>query len=388
MKEVAILAGSLKAPSKYNYFSNKELSLGRAKTVLGLMKRAGTLTKNQYEEALNLDVADSKDGLILGGRYFGDFVMGELSYIEANNDFDEDIYVKTTLDYDLQQKAEYILRKNITANQQNNVTEGAVVVLDKSGAVKAMAGGFDYNKSQFNRATQALRQSGSVFKIFVYLAAFESGMNPNELILDEPIKIDNWEPQNYDKKFLGAVSIKDAFAKSLNAATVDLATYVSLGKIINMAHRLGISTEIENSPAIILGASEVKVIDIASAYGAVFNDGFKLNYYVIDSIYNTNKEVFYMHKDYDDEIVLSADVVDKAKTVLREVVVNGTGKLAQSVKNAHGKTGTSQSYRDAWFVGFNDKYVASVWVGNDNNKPMNKISGGNLPTKIWAEIMR
>ena len=388
LMEVAILAGSLKAPSKYNYFSNKELSIKRAKTVLGLMKRAGTLTNEQYEEALKLEVNDSKEGMILGGRYFGDYVMGELSYIEANNDLDEDIYVKTTLDYDLQQRAEYILRKNLREHKKDNVTEGAVVILDKTGAIKAMAGGFDYNKSQFNRATQALRQAGSAFKLFVYLAGFERGMKPSELILDEPIKIGNWEPKNYDKKFLGAVSIKEAFSKSLNAATVDLATYSSLGEIIDIAHRLGITTKIENKPAIILGASEVKVIDMAVAYGAIFNDGLKINDYVIDSIYNTNDEVIYKHEDNDDEIVLRKDVVDSAKEILREVVVSGTGKIAKRVKNAHGKTGTSQNYRDAWFVGFNDKYVASVWVGNDDNKPMNKISGGNLPVKIWAEILR
>ncbi len=386
LKEVAILAGSLKAPSKYNYFSNKELSLGRAEVVLGLMKRAGTLNEAQYQEALKLEISDADEGKILGGRYFGDYVMGELSYIET--DEDKDIYVKTTLNYDLQQKAEYILRKNIREYQKNNVTEGGVVILDKTGAIRAMAGGFDYGKSQFNRATQAQRQAGSAFKLFVYLAAFERGMKPSELILDEPIKIGNWEPQNYDKKFLGVVSIKDAFAKSLNAATVDLATYSSLDEIINVAHRLGISTEIRKNPAIILGSEEVKVIDMAVAYGAIFNNGMKLNPYVVDKIYDTDENILYWHEDNDDEIVLSIDVVKRAKEILREVVVNGTGRWASVVKNAHGKTGTSQNYRDAWFVGFNDKYVGAVWLGNDNNEGMNKISGGNLPTKIWAEILK
>ena len=278
----------------------------------------------------------------------------------------------------------YFLREN----QKNNVTEGGVVILDKSGAIKAMAGGFDYTKSQFNRATQARRQAGSSFKLFVYLAGFERGMTPSELILDEPIKIGNWEPQNYDKKFLGVVSVKEAFAKSLNAATVDMATYSSLDEIINIAYRLGISTEIKKNPSIILGAVDVKVIDMAVAYGVIFNEGFKLNSYVIDKIYDTNEEVLYWHEDNDDEIVLNEEVVKKAKEILREVVVSGTGKGARWVKNAHGKTGTSQNYRDAWFVGFNDKYVSAVWVGNDNNEGMNKISGGNLPTKIWAEILQ
>ncbi len=388
LKEVAILAGSLKAPSRYNYFADNKRSLDRASVVLGLMKRAGTLNQKQYEDALKLEVSNSEDGKILGGRYFGDFVMSELADIEGDEEKDRDIYVKTTLDYDLQQRAEFILRKNLRENQKNNVTEGGVVILDKSGAIKAMAGGFDYTKSQFNRATQARRQAGSSFKLFVYLAGFERGMTPSELILDEPIKIGNWEPQNYDKKFLGVVSVKEAFAKSLNAATVDMATYSSLDEIINIAYRLGISTEIKKNPSIILGAVDVKVIDMAVAYGVIFNDGFKLNSYVIDKIYDTNEEVLYWHEDNDDEIVLNEEVVKKAKEILREVVVSGTGKGARWVKNAHGKTGTSQNYRDAWFVGFNDKYVSAVWVGNDNNEGMNKISGGNLPTKIWAEILQ
>ena len=382
--ETAILAGSLKAPSRYNYFANKELSLKRAHTVLSLMKRAGTLDKKQVEDAKNLKIKDANEGVILGGRYFGDYVMNELSLVLDEED--KDIYIKTTLDYDLQQRAEYLLRKKLRENKKNNITEGAVVILDKNGAVKAMSGGFDYNKSQFNRATQALRPAGSSFKLFVYLTALEKGFGLDELISDEPIKIGDWEPNNYDKKFRGAVSIKEAFAKSLNAATVDLATYSSLEDIIEMAYRLGISTEIKSHPAIILGAVDVKVIDMASAYGTIFNGGYEVLPYVIDEVYDTDNELLFKHEHALKNRVLSADVVNKAKQLLKEVVVSGTGKKASKVKNAHGKTGTSQNYRDAWFVGFNDKYVGAVWVGNDNNKPMNEVSGGGVPTEIWSSI--
>lgn len=387
LKEVAILAGSLKAPSKYNYFANKELALKRAKTVLNLMTRAGTLTKQQKEDALKLDVQDKDKGLILGGRYFGDYVLSKLDDILSDN-FNEDIYVKTTLDYNLQQRAEYILRKNLRQNSKNNVKEGAVVILDKTGAIKAMAGGFNYEKSQFNRATLATRPAGSSFKLFVYLSALEKGFDLNELISDEPIKIDNWEPQNYDKKFRGAVTLKEAFAKSLNAATVDLATYTSLNEIINMAHRLGITTPITNHPAITLGAVDVKVIDMATSYNVIHNGGFKSNPYVIDKIYNTHDELLYEHNIEPKEQLLSKEVVNKAKILLREVVTNGTGSKAKSIKNAHAKTGTSQNYRDAWFVGFNDKYTTAVWVGNDNNESMKNITGGSLPATIWQEIMK
>ena len=208
----------------------------------------------------------------------------------------------------------------------------------------------------------------------------------DELISDEPIKIGDWEPKNYDKKFRGAVSVKEAFAKSLNAATVDLATNTSLEDIIEMAHRLGISSPIKPHPAIILGATDVKVIDMASAYGVVFNDGYEVLPYVIDSIWDTNDNVLYQHYEGEKRKILDDSVVESAKNVLRAVVVWGTGKKANKVKNAHGKTGTSQNYRDAWFVGFNDKYVGAVWVGNDNNKPMNEISGGGVPTEVWGDI--
>ena len=251
LHEAAILAGALKAPSKYNYLRNKKQALERAEVVLSLMKRAGTISEEELKAALKQPVGQG-EGKILGVRYFGDYVMSELQ--DRLKDYDDDVYVQTTLDYDLQQRAEYLLRKHLRAHQKDKVSEGAVVILDRNGAVKAMAGGMDYNKSQFNRATQALRQAGSSFKLFVYLAAFEKGFSPDELISDEPLKIGNWEPQNYDKKFHGAISLKQAFAQSLNVATVDLATYLSLDDIIAMALRLGITSNIKEEPSIVLGA--------------------------------------------------------------------------------------------------------------------------------------
>lgn len=387
LKEAAILAGSLKAPSRYNYFANKELALKRAEVVLSVMQRAGTLSKDEVKKALELQVSDRDEGAMIGGRYFGDYVMNEVEYL-LGDEFFEDVYVKTTLDWGLQQRAGYLLRKSLRENKKNNVNEGAIVILDKSGAVKAMAGGFDYKKSQFNRATQAYRQAGSSFKLFVYLAAFEKGLRVDELIMDEPLNIGGWEPKNYDKKNRGAVSIREAFAQSLNVATVDLATYTSLDEIIDMAYRLGISSKIEKNPAIILGATEVKIIDMAKAYGVVFNDGFEFNPFVIESIYNTDNEVIYEHNNSERNRLLSDEVVQKARDILREVVVRGTGKKANIVKNAYGKTGTTQNYRDAWFVGFSDKYVGAVWFGNDDNKPMNEITGGGIAAEVWANIMK
>ncbi len=386
LREAAILAGALKAPSRYNYLSHKSQALARSEVVLKLMLRAGTISLKQFEEAVNLPIGEANKDRILGARYFGDYIMAELAkFIKVSN---EDIYVKTTLDYHLQQRAEYLLRKYLRQNANKHVTEGAVVILDKNGAIKAMVGGADYYKSQFNRATQALRQAGSSFKLFVYLTAFENGFSPDELLADEPIRINDWEPQNYDKKFRGAVSLRQAFAQSLNVATVDLATYLNLEDIISMALKLGITTDVSDEPSIILGAAEVRVLDMAAAYTATVNGGFAVFPYAILDVTDTDGHQLYQYHPAERERVLKPKTVQNINILLREVVKNGTGKKAQKVKNARGKTGTSQNYRDAWFIGSNDRYTAAVWVGNDDNSPMDGVGGGSLPTEIWAEIMK
>jgi len=386
LHEAAILAGVLKAPSRYNYLRHKKASLERAKVVLSVMKRAGTISQEELNKALLQPVGEGKEQELLGIRYFGDYIMSELPKLVE--DYQDDIYVQTTLDYNLQRRAEYVLRKHLRAHKKDRVSEGAVVILDKFGAIKAMVGGFDYNKSQFNRAAQAFRQAGSSFKLFVYLTAFEKGFSEDDMIMDEPIKIGQWEPQNYDKQFHGKVSLKQAFAKSLNAATVDLATHFGLDDIIDMALRLGITTNIKAEPSIILGASEVRLIDMAAAYTTTFNGGYAVFPFSVQSVIDSHKQMLYKHRLDEREKVLSDDVVQKIGVLEREVVLNGTGKRAGKVYEARGKTGTSQNYRDAWFIGSNSKYTAAVWVGNDDNSPMKEIGGGSVPTEIWAEIMK
>ena len=385
LREAAILAGSLKAPSKYNYLRNKRLALERSEAVLSRMLRAGSITRKEWEDSINLPIG-SRDGKVIDVRYFGDYVMGELPDIIKEGT--KDVYIKTTLDYDLQQRVGYILRKHIRANKKNNVTQGAVVVLDNNGAIKAMSGGFSYDASQFNRATQAVRQAGSSFKLFVYLTALEQGFSLDEILSDEPIRIDDWAPQNYDKRFYGPVSMRQAFAQSLNVATVDLSTYLNLEDIIQMAERLGVTTDIKYEPSIILGAVEVKVIDMAVAYSTLANGGYAVFPRTVNEIVDANGRAIYKYKEAQKERILEPDIVEKMNTMLRDVVVMGTGKKAKAVFNARGKTGTSQNYRDAWFVGSNGKYTTAVWVGNDDNSPMKGIGGGSVPTQIWAEIMK
>ncbi len=386
LREAAILAGALKAPSKYNYLRNKKLALERSEIVLSSMLRAGSITQLQWENAITLPIGNENGGPIVDIRYFGDYVMNELPDIVKDGAID--VYVRTTLDYDLQKRAGYILRKHIRASKDKNVSQGALIVMDKKGAIKAMVGGVNYNKSQFNRATQALRQAGSSFKLFVYLSALEEGFSLDELLSDEPIKIDNWEPQNYDKKFHGAVKLRDAFAQSLNVATVDLATYLNLSKIINTAKKMGVNTKLRKDPSIILGTSEVKLIDMTVAYTTVNNGGYMTFPYVVKEITDTDGKSLYLYNPSNKDKVLSDDVIYKMNILLREVVVNGTGRKAISVSGAKGKTGTSQNYRDAWFIGSTDEYTTAVWVGNDDNSPMIRVGGSSVPVEIWTEIMK
>ncbi|MCM1323750.1 MAG: PBP1A family penicillin-binding protein [Acetobacter sp.] len=386
LREAAILAGALKGPSKYNYLKNKKLAIERSEVVLSLMRRAGSISLQEWEHALVLPIGSAFDKNIPDIRYFGDFVMSELPHLA--NIQGQDVYVRTTLDYDLQKRTEYLLRKHIRANKDKNVTQGAVVVLDKNGAIKAMAGGYDYNKSQFNRATQALRQAGSSFKLFVYLTALEKGIKPEDILNDEPIRIDDWEPQNYDKRFYGKVSMKEAFAKSLNVATVDLATYLDMNDIIETAVKMGVTSGVQDEPSMLLGATEVKVVDMAAAYAAVANGGYAVFPFAVRQIKGARGSILYQHRLSDKIKVISEKALANIDLLLRQVVLTGTGKKAGRVNEARGKTGTSQNYRDAWFIGFNKRYIAAVWVGNDDNSPMREVGGGSVPTEIWADIMR
>lgn len=386
LREAAILAGALKGPSKYNYLKNKKLAIERSEVVLSAMKRAGSISLKEWEEALLLPIGNAYDKNIPGIRYFGDYVMSELPQLVDTEG--QDVYIYTTLDYDLQKRAEYLMRKHIRANKDKNVTQGAVIVLDRSGAIKAMAGGYDYNKSQFNRATQALRQAGSSFKLFVYLTAFENGFSPNDVLADEPIKIDNWAPQNYDKRFYGKVTLKEAFAKSLNVATVDLATYLNLEDIISTALKMGVTTDVKDEPAIVLGAAEVRIIDMAAAYAAAANGGFAVFPFAVNRVKTAKERLLYQHISSEKTRVISEAALQHIDVLLKEVVQSGTGKKARGVSGARGKTGTSQNYRDAWFIGSNAKYTTAVWVGNDDNSPMKDVGGGSVPAEIWAEIMK
>ena len=384
IKEAAIIAGMLKAPSRYNPFASIERAEGRAKVVLQNMVNNHTLTEQQMKYALTLPIGEDESYKVKGAEYFADWVYNEVnSYIGER---DSDIYVYTTLDQNLQENAEKILRETISANKKRNVSEGAVVVLDKTGAVKAMVGGIDYKKSQFNRATQALRQPGSAFKPFVYLTALQKGWHREDKIDDVPLSIGNWKPANYDKKYYGSVSLDEALMKSLNLATINLSESISRKDIIKTAKKMGITTPIENSPSLALGTFEVKVIDMATAYSAIANGGYATWPHAIKEIYTKDGYQLYQRGVDEENRILDKKAVKDLTKMLVKVIDKGTGKRAKTRGFAAGKTGTTQDYRDAWFVGFTDEYVIAVWVGNDDNSPMKGITGGTLPADIWKKI--
>lgn len=382
--EAAIIAGMLKAPSRYNPIASAERAKARAKVVLQNMVNNDALTERQMKYALTLPVGEDKSYKVQGADYFADWVYREVNdYIGER---DNDIYVYTTLDQKIQENAEKILREAVFAAKNRNVSEGAVVVLNKSGEVKAMVGGIDYRKSQFNRAVTALRQPGSAFKPFVYLTALQNGWKREARIDDVPLSIGKWKPENYDKKYYGSVTLDEALMKSLNLATVNLSESLSRKDIIRTAKKMGISTPVENTPSLALGTFEVKVIDMAAAYSAIANGGYATWPHAIKEIYTRDGYQLYQREADTENRILDAGAVKDLTKMLEKVISQGTGRRAKIPGFAAGKTGTTQDYRDAWFVGFTDEYVIAVWVGNDDNSPMKGVTGGTLPAEIWRKI--
>lgn len=384
--EAAVLAGMLKAPSRYNPIASKTRALERAKVVLNIMRENNLLSNKDYLRALEMPLGDEKPSKVKNGAYFADFALSEIS--ARIGEQESDIYALTTLDQDLQEKASAILQKEIAAAKDKNVSQGAVVILDKNGAVRALVGGVNYNQSQFNRAVQALRQPGSAFKFFVYLTAIHQGLTPKDIIEDKPLVIKDWRPENHDKKYYGEVTLREAFAKSLNLAAIRLAQKVGVKQIAQLAKKLGISTPLENDLSLALGTSSVRVIDMAAAYATVANGGFAVFPYSVEEIYTNDGFQLYQRDSDENRRLLSEEETILMKKLMREVLKTGTGRSAALGREAFGKTGTSQDHRDAWFVGFDDNLICAVWIGNDDNSPMKGVYGSGLPAKIWKKIMQ
>lgn len=385
LREAAILAGMLKAPNRYNPILQRQNALKRADIVLANMQKNGFISEKQYQKALQMPIADGQKYRVSGGKHFAQYVYDEVN--DSIGERNEDIVVMTTLDRNLQETAEKILQTKINAAKGQNVHEGAVVILDKSGAIKAMVGGADYNRSQFNRAVQAKRQAGSAFKPFVYLTALQYGFTPESKVKDEPVSVGKWKPENYTKRYYGEVTLDYALAHSLNAATVVLSKDLYLKDIAANARKMGITTDISLTPSMVLGTNEVRLLDMAAAYAVLANGGKAVHPYAINEIETADGRQLFVRRADNQEQILDQGVVRQMTTMLEKVINQGTGQKAGLPIFAAGKTGTTQNYRDAWFIGWTNKYVAAVWVGNDDDKPMNKVGGGNLPAEIWHDIM-
>ena len=384
--QAAVLAGLMKAPSRYNPASNPDLAAKRGREVLGNLVEAGYLTAGQAERAAEgLQVA----GLDRArpGRYFADWVMDNLEgYIGR---VQRDLTVVTTLDPGVQRAAEDALASALAREGKlQNVEQGAIVVLDTHGAVRAMVGGRSYAASQFNRATQAMRQPGSAFKPFVFAAALEHGMEPATVMEDAPVTVDGWSPSNFDGRFLGPITLTDAMARSVNTVAVKAAQKVGVSAVTRTARRFGVTTPISDDLSIALGTSETTLLNLTGAYVPFANGGWGVVPHGIVEIRTRDGAVLYRRSGGGTGRVARPEVISAMNVMMRAVVSTGTGRAADLPgRPAAGKTGTSQDSRDAWFVGYTADYAAGVWLGNDNGAPTSGVTGGGLPAKVWQNVM-
>jgi len=384
----ALIAGLLKAPSRYNPISSKKRSRERTLQVIKNMVAAGYLNETGAAIASKGggDIVQFKKRNSMG-RYYADWVQERLkSYVSPGG---RDLVVKTTLNKKLQLVAEKKLNDLITKiGKKSNVGQGSVVVMAFDGAVLTMVGGRNYTKSQYNRAVSSKRQPGSAFKPVVYLAAIEAGMKPSDIINDEPITINGWKPKNFNRRFQGKMTMENALAKSVNTVAVQLSEKVGRDNVVELAGRLGVTSNIKPHPSLALGVNEVSLLELTSVYGVFANGGYGVWPYAIRSIEDSQGVVLYERSGSGPGRVADVNDIKKLDSMLAEVVLNGTGKAAKIDARSKGKTGTSQKFRDAWFVGYNDTVVAGVWLGNDNGKPMKRVGGGGYPAKLWRDVVK
>jgi penicillin-binding protein 1A len=382
----ALIAGLLKAPSRYNPHASKIRSHARTVQVLRNMVAAGYLTDAQAI------VAKKKKGQIVldtnkrVGRHFSDWVLSQVpSFVSAA---DRDLTVITTLDYKLQGKAENQVREAIKKNAKKlKVTEGAALVMDPTGKVLAMVGGTNYSVSQFNRVTQSLRQPGSVFKPFVYLAGMDVGLTPSSIMSDGPIDVAGWKPRNYKRTFEGKVKLIDAMARSINTVAVRVAEKAGVRRVIETAKRYGMTADFKADLGLALGTSEVTMLELTAGYASFANGGYGVWPYAIKEIHDNQGKVLYKRQGGGPGRIEPVEKIAAMNKMLTEVIERGTGKNARINRDAAGKSGTSQNYRDAWFIGYTADRVAAVWVGNDNGTVMNKVTGGGLPALMWRDLI-
>jgi penicillin-binding protein 1A len=380
LAEAAVIAGLVKAPSNYSPTADADAAKGRAGVVLQQMVRNGFISQGEADRADPGDVALAPPARQNSVRYFTDWALPQLDLL-----IDETVKpleVWTTLDPAMQRAGDAAIRANVPRGAQ-----GALVAIDRDGAVRAMVGGTDYVSSIYNRATQAQRQPGSAFKLFVYLAALEAGKTPEDKEIDEPVTIDGWSPRNDSRRNSGEVTLRTAFAYSLNTVAAKLGQAVGFQTIADMARRFGITTPVNTHPSMVLGTSDVRLIDMTRAFASVANKGVAVTPYGITRV-TSDGEVIYTH-EVDRSHVLVAPYVAAQMTDLLQTAVNtGTGRAAQIGRPVAGKTGTTSSNKDGWFLGFSSGLTTGVWMGRDDARPIAGLHGGTAPARAFAQFMK
>jgi penicillin-binding protein 1A len=381
LAEAAIIAGLVKAPSRYSPTADVQAAQTRARVVLSVMVENGYVSASEAAstdlDAVRLARQKGQNSV----RYFTDWALPQLDLVLP--DTDEPIEVWTTLDISMQDNATAAIRANVP-----NGAQGALVAIDRDGAVRAMVGGLDYVTSNYNRAVNAVRQPGSSWKLFVYLAALEAGYTPDNKVVDEPVTIEGWSPRNSGGSYAGEIDVRTAFAYSKNTVAAQLGNEVGFGTVAAMARRFGITTPVATVPSMVLGTSEVRLIDMTRAFAGVSARGRSIEPFGIVKVTASDGRVLYRRKPIAGEVLVPQYVAAGITDLLQTAVATGTGKAAQIGRPVAGKTGTTSSNKDGYFVGFSSGLTTGVWMGRDDNKAVRGLQGGTAPARAFAAFMK
>ena len=388
LAEASLLATLPKAPSRLALDDNMDGARQRQVYVLSEMLQSGFITPESAQIAMSADVKlapepeqDPQFGYIL-----------DAATERANEllpELPDDLVVTLTIDSELQATISEALETRMTAEEEESKAgQTAAILMNRQGHVLALYGGRDYTENQFNRATQARRQPGSAFKPFVYAAALEKGISPYDVRIDQPVTIDDWSPKNFSRVYMGPVTVSEALRDSLNTVAAVLAQEVTVESVISLSRKFGISEEFKPFPSIALGSQEVTLWDLTRAYGPFMTGGRRVDPYLIEKIETTRGDVLYERAEYDPARVYDRDLSETMTAMMAEVIRSGTGTAAEiNGWPIAGKTGTSQSSRDAWFVGYSSELLGGIWTGNDDDTPMEGVTGGGLPARLWSDMM-
>ena len=381
LAEAAIIAGLVKAPSRYAPTADAQAAVERAKVVVAVMQDAGMITATEAAGVKPADVKLAAESPQDSVRYFTDWILPQLNGLIDETEKPIDVW--TTLDLKMQRAATAAIAANVPRGAQ-----GALVSIDRDGAVKAMVGGTDYITSNYNRAVTAVRQPGSAWKLFVYLTALEAGFRPEDMVEDKPVEIGGWQPKNSGGKYAGSISLRTAFAYSKNTVAAQIGQEVGTSSIANMARRFGITTPINTQPSMVLGTSEARVIDMTQAFAAVAAKGRSITPYGISKVTTIDGETLYAAKPSSSVQLVDGWVAGAITDLMQSAVATGTGRAANIGRPVAGKTGTTSSNKDGWFLGFSSGLTTGVWRGRDDARSIGGLEGGRAPAQAWAAYMR